>query len=105
MPEGQTPKATIINFEVAKEKRLEEKNRQAQWIQERTQQPPRNGVDAAIPVSSQLLSESTQKPQFERREEFNAIEGEARENSASAEITNNVYNLQKARRIPPLSIK
>jgi hypothetical protein len=35
MPEGVTPKATIINFEAAKEKRLEEKNRQANGLQTR----------------------------------------------------------------------
>ena len=32
MPEGVTPKATIINFEAAKEKRLEEKKQTGKWV-------------------------------------------------------------------------
>jgi hypothetical protein len=34
MPEGLPPKATVINFEAAKGRRLEEKIKQAKWIQE-----------------------------------------------------------------------
>jgi hypothetical protein len=51
----------IINFEVAKEKRLEEKNRQAQWLQERGQQPVKP-VDANSPSSPQAFIERDQKP-------------------------------------------
>ena len=50
IPEGVTHKATVINFEAAKEKHLAEKNRQAQWLQERGEQPVLKPVDVHSPV-------------------------------------------------------
>jgi hypothetical protein len=57
MPEGLPPKATVINFEVAKATRLEAKNRHAQWIQERTQPPIRNRIAEASPGTAPALPE------------------------------------------------
>src|SRR5918999_1321195 len=97
MPEGVKPTATVINFEAAKGKRLEEKNRQAQWIQERTQKQPLSGVDAAIPVSSQLPTESIHTPKRENKDEFPKNDGETGENRNPADFKNTVIDFQKAR--------
>jgi hypothetical protein len=97
IPEGVTQKATIINFEAAKGKRLEEKNRQTQWVQERTQKQPVTEVDAATPASSSVTSEVYQFPYSGRRVEFSGKEGEAGENRLPAENTHTVIDLQKAR--------
>jgi hypothetical protein len=97
IPEGVTQKATIINFEAAKGRRLEAETRQAKWIQERTQKQPLTDVEAATPGSAPVTSEAYQSPQSGRRVEFTKKEGEVRENRLPAENTNNIIDIQKAR--------
>jgi hypothetical protein len=97
IPEGVTHKGTIIHFEAAKEKRREEKNRQTQWIQERTPKYPFTGVDAAAPASSPFPSEAYPIPQSGGRVAFTRNEGEAGENRLPAENTHTVIDFQKAR--------
>lgn len=97
IPEGVTHKGTIIHFAAAKEKRREEKNRQTQWIQERTPKHPFTGVDAAAPASSPFPSEAYPIPQSGGRVAFTRNEREAGENRLPVENTSTVIDFQKAR--------
>ena len=94
IPEEAQGKAKIIDFEAAKGKRLEEKTRHAQWIQERTQKQPFTEGEAANPVSFQFTTEADQPRQKGRRV---TTEGEAGENRPPAENTHMVIDFQKAR--------
>ncbi len=97
IPEGQTPKATIINFEAAKAKRIKEKTRQSHWIQERAQNQPLTRIDAATPAPSPVTTEAYQSAQSGRRVEFTGEEGDARENRLPADTHKTVIDFQKAR--------
>jgi hypothetical protein len=97
IPKGQAPKATIINFEAAKAKRIEEKTRHARWIQERTQNQPLTRIDATTPAPSPVTTETYQSAQSGRRVEFTGEEGDARENRPPNENTYMVIDIQKAR--------
>ena len=66
IPEDVTQKATIINFEAVKGEYLEEKNRQAQWIQERREQSALKPVDAHSPAITYAFSQLKKKPQLEK---------------------------------------
>src|SRR5687767_7529534 len=97
MPEGLPPKATVINFEAAKGRRLEEKIKQAKWIQERTQAPIAHRPEGIALGASQSRTEAIQTP-HPKQDEFNAeSENEGRENRYSANTQNNVIDLDKAR--------
>jgi hypothetical protein len=97
IPEGVTQKATIINFEAAKAKRIEEKTRQSHWIQERTQKKPVTRINASTPAPSPVTTEAYQSAQSGRRVEFTGEEGDARENRPPNENTYMVIDIQKAR--------
>jgi hypothetical protein len=102
IPEGVTQRAPIIDFEAAKGKRLEAETRQAQWIQERTQQQAVPGVagdrPAGTPIHTEVPPEADQPPQGGRRVEFSTpTEGQAGENRPLAESTHIVIDFQKAR--------
>ena len=96
IPEGVTQKAGIIDFEAAKGKRLEEKNRHANWLQERGQQPVKP-VDANSPAFPQVYSERGQKPYSEKNLEITPVETHTGQIQPPAEIKNNVINFQAAR--------
>jgi hypothetical protein len=68
IPEGATQKTTIINFEAVKGECLEEKNRQAQWIQERQEQSSIKPVDAHSPAITCTFSQLEKKPQLEKQD-------------------------------------
>jgi hypothetical protein len=90
IPEGVTPTAKVINFEAAKEKRLE-----------RTQEQALTGVDAVrtafTPLSTEVPTEANQPPQSGRRVEFSSSAGKTGERRPLAENTHTVIDLQKAR--------
>jgi hypothetical protein len=97
VPESVQQNAKIIDFEAARGKRLEEKTRHAQWIQERTQKQPFTDGEAAPSASFQFTTEADQPPQKGRQVAFTANEGKAGENRPSAENTHLVIDFQKAR--------
>jgi hypothetical protein len=90
IPEGVTPTAKGINFEAAKEKRLE-----------RTKKQALTGVDAVrtafTPLSTEVPTEANQPPQSGRRVEFSSSAGKTGESRPLAENTHTVIDLQKAR--------
>ena len=95
IPEGQISQATIINFEAAKAKRIEEKTRQSHWIQERAQNQPLTRIDATTPAPSPVTTEVYQSAQSGRRVEFTGEEGDTRENRPPNENTYMVIDIQK----------
>jgi hypothetical protein len=94
IPENVKPTATIINFEAAKGKLLEEKTKQAQRIQERTQKPQTNRVETDIPAFTQLPPEGNHQSQ---RIEFITQAGESGENKHPAERQNTLIDFTQAR--------
>jgi hypothetical protein len=96
IPEGVTQKATIIDFEAAKGKRLEEENRHANWLQERGQQPVKP-VDANSPAFPQVYSERGQKAYSEKNLEITRAETHTGQIQPPAEIKNNIIDFQTAR--------
>jgi hypothetical protein len=68
IPEGATQKTTIINFEAVKGECLEEKNRQAQWIQERQEQSSIKPVDAHRQQLRALLANSKRNRNLKKQD-------------------------------------
>jgi hypothetical protein len=96
IPEGVTQKARIIDFEAAKGKHLEEKNRRAQWLQERGQHPVKP-VESNTPTLPQAFIERDQKPHPDKQRKFNPVETHTGQIQPPAEIKNNVIDFQTAR--------
>jgi hypothetical protein len=97
IPEGVTQKATIINFEAAKGRRLEEKNKQAQWLQERGKQSTAQPVDATSPSITNDFDKLETKPRVETQGEIIPPESQTGEIQPPAETTNTIIDFQKAR--------
>src|SRR5688572_3593096 len=88
IPEGVTQKATVINFEAAKEKHLVEKNRQAQWLQECGEQPIFKPVDVHSPVIARDVNKFEPKPDPEKQGRIILPEPQTGEILSPAENTN-----------------
>jgi hypothetical protein len=101
IPESVTQRAPVIDLEAAKGKRLEAKTRQAQWIQERTQQQavPEVAGDrpAGTPINTEVPPEAGKPPQGGRQVEFSTPTRQAGENRPLAESTHTIIDFQKAR--------
>jgi hypothetical protein len=97
IPEGVTQKATIIDFEAAKGRRLEEKNRQAAWLQEREKRSTVKPVDANSPPITNDFDKPETKPRFEKQSEIIPPEPQTGEIQTPAETTNTIIDFQTAR--------
>jgi len=96
VPEEVQGRAKIIDFEAAKGKRLEEKNRQAQWLQEREKQTIKP-VDATSPAFPHAIIERDQKPHPEQQRGIIPAETHKGERQPPAEIPNPIIDFQTAR--------
>src|SRR5687768_11058770 len=98
IPESVTQKATIVDFEAAKGKRLEENNRQTQRLQERReQQPAIKPVETHSPANTNTFSQLETKPHPEKQGGIIPPETQTGEIQPPAETTNTIFNFQKAR--------
>ena|SRR5688572_7410109 len=98
IPEGVTQKATIIDFEAAKGKRIEENNRQTQWLQERReQQPAIKPVETHSPANTNAFSQLETKPHLEKKDEIITPKAQIGEIQPPAETTNTLIDFQTAR--------
>ena len=94
IPEGVTHKATVINFEAAKEKRFAEKNRYTQWLQDRREQPVFKPVDIQSPVITRDVNTLEPKPDPEKQGRIIPPDPQTGEIPPPAESTNNIIDFQ-----------
>jgi hypothetical protein len=108
IPEDVTQKTTIIDFAVAKGKRLEAEARHAKW-QKRIQKYSLAGVEASrtaiTSISPEIPTEANKPSPSGRRVEFSAPAGETGEIRPLAESACTIIDLQKARKNRPVAEK
>jgi superfamily I DNA and RNA helicase len=89
IPEGITQKATIIDFEAAKGKRLKRETSHAKKVEA--------AHTAFTPLSPEIPTEADQSPQCRRRVKLSASSGKPGKIRPLAESTHTIIDLQKAR--------